>query len=296
MSNINELNAAAYIRHLKSKKRSDLTIQSYTAWIDDLADWNHGGDITTLKKGDMEEYFGSLLEAIKDTSAGVAFRSLRAFFNWAVADEIIEASPMRGLSEPSVEDRPPDTITDDELRALLKACAGRSFEDRRDTAMFRLLCEPGTPRRAELVGIMLDGLDMRDNQVTFIGKGSRWRTIPFGVKTGRALDFYLRARAKHRLQHLPHLWLGQRGKELTIWGVRQMLLRRCAQAQVRPLHLHQFRHTSAHVWKEHGGGEEDMEALFGWTPGSKMSRVYGRSARLTRAQKAARKASLADRL
>lgn len=292
----NELNIAAYVRHLGSKKRSDLTVSSYVSWIEDLADWNRGGDVMELAKADLEEYFVGLLADLKDTSCGVAFRSLRAFFNWAVADEIIERSPMARLSAPSVEDRPVDTITDDELRALLKACAGKTFEDRRDTAMFRLLCEPGTPRRAELVGIMLDGLDMRDNKVTFIGKGAKWRTIPFGIKTGRALDWYLRARAKHRLAHLPHLWLGQRGKELTIWGARQMLQRRCTQAGVRPLHLHQFRHTSAHIWKESGGSEEDMEVLFGWTEGSKMGRVYGRSAKLSRAQRAARKASLADRL
>jgi site-specific recombinase XerD len=304
MSDVNELTKAAYVRYLGSKNRAGDTVTSYCAWIDDLADWNHHDDILQLTKADLEQYFVDLLEAMRDTSAGIAFRSLRAFYNWAVADELVERSPMAKLSEPSTEDRPPDMATDDEIRALLKACAGKSFEDRRDTAMILLLCEPGTPRRAEMVanpgrdghtGMLLADLDMRGNKVGFMGKGAKWRTIPFGLRTGRALDWYLRVRGKHKLAHLPHLWLGQRGKELTIWGLRQMLARRSRQAEIRLVKPHMLRHTSAHTWKLNGGSEEDMEALFGWTPGSGMARRYGRTARISRAEKAARKMSLADR-
>jgi len=162
--------------------------------------------------------------------------------------------------------------------------------------MIRLFCEPGTPRRAEMAAILLENVDMRNSSLLFLGKGARWRRIPFGIKTGQAFDRYLRVRAKHPLAKLPELWLGQRGKALTDWGIRQMLLRRCKQAGIGRVRPHQLRHTSYHHWRDQGGSEDDAEALFGWTPGSRMSRLYGRSTRLSRAEKAARKLSVADRL
>lgn len=296
MDDANELHKAAYTRHLTAVHRSEKTIKGYCWWIDDLALWMDGQDVTTATKPDMEDYFGNLLRELADTSAAVGFRSLRAFFNWCVREEIIERSPMAGMSEPATEDRPPDLATDDELKALIKTCTGRGFEQRRDLAIVRLFLEPGTPRRAEMAGLLVDKLDMRYSKLSFLGKGARWRTIPFGVKTGQALDRYLRERAKHPLAGLPELWLGQRGMALTEWGIRQLLVRRCRQAGIRLLKPHQLRHTSYHHFREAGGGEDDAEVLFGWTPGSRMSRVYGRSARESRAERAARKMSVADRL
>lgn len=293
----NEMNKAAYTRSLTYKKRSPNTISSYMWWITDLADWLDGDDITGADKADLEDYFAHRFEGMADRSVGVAFRSLRAFFNWAVFEEIIDRSPMVKMSEPSVEDKPPAIVPDEDLTLVFKACAaGKRFEDRRDLAILRMLNEPGTPRRAEMASVLLEHLDMRANKVTFCGKGNVWRTIYLGVKTGQALDRYLRMRGKHPLAGLPQLWLGQHGKPLTDWGIGQMVERRCAQAGVTPFTPHQMRHTTYHHWKDAGGSEEDAESLWGWSAGSRMPRHYGRSQKLTRAERAARRMSLGDRI
>jgi site-specific recombinase XerD len=293
----NEMNMAAYGRSLTYRKRSPNTISSYMWWITDLARWLDGADVTAAVKADLEDYFVHRFEGMADRSAGVAFRSLRAFYNWTVDEEIIEKSPMAKMHEPSVEDRPPPVVADEDLILVFKACAaGKRFEDRRDLAILRMLNEPGTPRRAEMASILLEHLDMRANKVTFRGKGAVWRTIYLGVKTGQALDRYLRMRAKHPLAALPQLWLGQHGKPLTDWGIGQMVQRRCVQAGVKPFTPHQMRHTTYHAWKLAGGSEEDAEALWGWSEGSRMPRHYGRSEKLTRAERASRRMSLGERI
>lgn len=63
---------------------------------------------------------------------------------------------------------------------------------------------------------------------------------------------------------------------------------------VEGLHPHSLRHTAAHRWKDAGGSEEDAEELFGWTPGSGMVKRYGKTARSARAERAARRMTLAD--
>lgn len=300
MDDANALNLAAFARSRRSKNRSERTIQNYEESLLQLVDWLDGGDLMEAEKADIEDWMTHLLTEHAATTAGVRFRGCRAFYNWAVGEEIIDQSPMAKMSEPKPDDVPPAIVPDEDLKALLKVCQGpiADFITNRDTAIIRLFCEPGSPRIAEMAAIRLDGLDLRRGVVRVMGKGRKVRDVPFGNRTGTALERYIRARAKRPAAALPELWLGalRKGLPMTVSGIAQMLERRCIQARIPHIHPHQLRHTSAHIWKTQGGSEEDAEALFGWTPGSGMARKYGRSATTERAQKAARRMSPADRL
>jgi site-specific recombinase XerD len=292
-----ELHWAAFQRRLMTKRRSDLTIKSYRVALDDLLGVHADADPADLTQTDLEEWMLDALGRLAPSTVAIRFRSLRAFFNFLVDEEVIEGrSPMARLSEPKGDDVPPAILTDEQIRELLKVCDGKAFEDRRDTAIIRLFCEPGSPRVAEMAGILVSDLDMgREASVTVTGKGNKTRTFPIGSKTGTALDRYLRLRSKHRLGNLPHLWLGGRGAQMTASGITQMISRRAVQSGIGHVHPHQFRHSAAHAAKTAGFSDEQMMVLFGWSS-SEMPRRYGRSATTARAHAAARRASLGDRL
>ena len=97
------------------------------------------------------------------------------------------------------------------LARLLKACEGRDFTSRRDTAIILLLVDTGM-RRAECVGMTVDDVDLDQRIVWVLGEGRRPRALPIGRKTAQALDRYLRVREGHRLAHLPQLWVGRNGR------------------------------------------------------------------------------------
>ena len=110
-------------------------------------------------------------------------------------------------------------LTEDQLRALVKACDGPDLRDRRDEAVVRLMAETGM-RAGEVIGMTSADVDLpRGLAVVRRGKGGKGRTVPFGPQTGRALDRYMRLRRAHRLAESAPLWLGDRGKGFTYYGL-----------------------------------------------------------------------------
>jgi site-specific recombinase XerD len=101
-------------------------------------------------------------------------------------------------------------------------------------------------RRAEIAGMRTGDLDFEYSVVLVVGKGGRERALPFGNRTGKALDQYLRARARHPHGELEWFWLGRKGR-VTASGIAQLLRRRGREAGIDNLHAHLFRHTFAHL-------------------------------------------------
>jgi site-specific recombinase XerD len=214
-----------------------------------------------------------------------------------VRDGLREDNPMATMRPPAIPEHPVPVVPLDDLRKLLKACEGRDFLELRDTALIRLMLEPGGMRRAEVAGLRVEDVDLESDVVVVVGKGRRPRAIPYGHKTGQALTRYLRARMGHPQAKLwpDALWLSQKGP-LTDNGLGQILERRCAQAGIPRIRPHQLRHTAADLWlSESGGDETSAMRLFGWRSRAMLSR-YAASNADARAQAAARKLGLGDKL
>ncbi|MFN8052878.1 MAG: tyrosine-type recombinase/integrase, partial [Acidimicrobiales bacterium] len=203
-----------------------------------------------------------------------------------------DGSPMALMSPPRIGEKPVPVLTDADVKALLAACDGRGFDNRRDAAIIRLFADSGI-RIAEMTGIRVDDLDLGEGVVAVTGKGDRGRYAPFGSKTSVALDRYLRERRRHRRAADPMLWLGLRGP-LSTSGIDQMLERRATQAGLTGVNAHRFRHTFAHAYLAGGGKEGDLLAIAGWRSPQMLAR-YGASARTERALAAHRKLALGDR-
>ena len=72
-----------------------------------------------------------------------------------------------------------------------------------------------------------------------------------GAKTAKALDRYLRARARYPAAASEMLWLGLKGP-LTVSRITRMIRRRFAEAGIGHVNPHRFRRTFAHLWKVQG--------------------------------------------
>lgn len=287
-------------RELRLLDRSPRTIQGYLEAVEQLEAFSGGADLDELTRTEIGDYLLHVKDTHSVTTAGNRFRSLRRFYNWMAKEDGIdlEVSPMATLTEPKPKSQPIRIPPIDDVRKVLATC-GKDHDGYRDEAIIRLFCEPGAPRVAEMASIEPDRIDLTQDVVAVLGKGRKWRAVPFGAKTGKALTRYMRARAKHplALQRNPpaEMWLGARGKALTPSGIYQMIERRCDLADVERFHPHALRHLAADLWFANGGSDQDAMRLFGWSS-LEMPRRYGAANAEQRAIQAHQRMALGDQL
>lgn len=265
---------------LRSANKSPTTITSYMRAVRLYLKWcEQAGHPAHLTRAQVQTYTGELITEGKE-AATVRLRqaALRQFAKWLTAEDEFPADPLIGLTPPKVPTKVVESLTDDQLRALIKACQGKGLRDRRDEAIVRLMAETGL-RAGEVVALGLADVDLPRGLVTVRrGKGGKGRVAPFGPQTAAALDRYIRLRKSHQLADTPALWVGVGGKSFAYFGLNDTLKDRAKTAGIEGFHCHLMRHTAATRWLRAGGSEGGLMSVAGWSTRDMIDRYTGASA------------------
>ncbi|GAA1223113.1 site-specific tyrosine recombinase XerD [Prauserella halophila] len=295
-----------WLLELAAGRPGNETIRVYRRSVDQFLTWLRTAYPAVTMPADLthahvRDWFAHLVDkGMADSTRRVRGIAVRKWLGYVAAepDSGLEHNPAARLELPMPQPEPVPVISDDDLSTLLRSMSGGTFVDRRDTAIVRVLLDCGL-RRAELVGINVEHLDVRHQTVTVTGKGSKVRAVPFGGRTALALRKYMRARAQRPQANGSALFLSTRadrpGARVTGGGVAEMLSRRAEAAGLTHLHPHQFRHTWAADLKGANMSDDQLERLAGWTTPT-MSRRYGSHVADEQAREAARRLARGDRL
>lgn len=265
---------------MKAERKSPGTIRTYVGGVTAFLRWCEStGTAPELTKQAVQAFIAHLVDTgAEGTTARSRQLSLQRFAQWLVDEGELDADPLLGLKPPKIDRKVVDALTDDQLRRLIKACQGKSFRDRRDEAVVRLMSETGL-RAGEVIAMQLADVDLHRGLATVHrGKGGKGRVVPFGAQTATALDRYLRARRTHRLADSGPLWVGGGGKTIGYYGLQRSLKERAEAAGIEGFHLHVLRHTAATRWLRAGGSESGLMAVAGWSTREMIDRYTGASA------------------
>jgi site-specific recombinase XerD len=282
-------------RALSAERKSPQTIKIYGDGMRAFLRWCAAtGTAPALDRATVTTFTAALLG---DGAAAATARSrqlaVRRFTAWLADEDVLPADPLRGMKPPKLDTPNVPKLSDVKLAALLKACEGKTFMDRRDEALIRLALETAA-RAEELLAMTMADVDLDRGVITIRrGKGGQGRVAPFGPVTGRAIDRYLRMRATHRLAATAALWLGDRGKEWHYHGFRNALGRRAETAGIKDFHPHRLRHSAASRWLAAGGSEGGLMAIAGWRSRDMLDRYVADTA-MDRAADESRRLGLGD--
>jgi integrase/recombinase XerC len=188
--------------------------------------------------------------------------AVRSLCRFLMREGQLRNDPAAGVLAPKAAKRLPTTLDADTMARLLAFRA----DDRlgvRDKAIMELFYSSGL-RLAELLGLDLVDLDLRDRTVRVLGKGRKTRIVPVGRHAIDAIQSWLRERATVANVEETAVFVGVNGRRL---GPRvvQRRIARWARLQGLPAHVHphMFRHSFASHLLESSGDLRAVQELLG---------------------------------
>lgn len=197
---------------------------------------------------------------LNPSTVNVLYRVLRTWFNWLVAEGIIEKTPLANIKPPKIPKTKPRPFSIEDIQNLLLLTSGNRFVDVRNQAMILLFLDTGL-RLSEMANIQLADMDFDHETIRVMGKGSKERVVRMGKRTQRALLKYLLRRDDSH----DCLWLNNWRQPLSRDGVQSAMKKLCRRAEIKDARLgpHTFRHTAAINFLRNGGGEFMLQYMLG---------------------------------
>jgi site-specific recombinase XerD len=249
---------------LTERRRSPLSVAAYERDLREFAAFLDGMSLKSVAPTQIRQYIAHLFDARGYDSRTVCRKlsSIRALYRFLKITGVLENDPAFAIPGPSVAKRKPAPLKVDEVMKLLRtSLAGRTEAARlRDAAIMELFYASGM-RRAELAGVRLENVDLRERTIRVTGKGNKDRTVVINRAAAQAIEAYLRVRPRSAD---PALFLGRGGKGMTpkhVWRIFQTIYRISGvQKRATP---HTLRHSFATHLVENGIDLETVRELLG---------------------------------
>lgn len=240
------------------------------------------GDLSLpdLERSALRAAFASWASDHAAASVRRAHSAWSSFFDFLVAEGILEGNPMAAIPKPKTPTVLPRSIrAPGAITRLIKTAAEPDPRSRnpwpaRDLAVIATFCVTGI-REAEACGLNVGSLvgEPGARRMEVKGKGGKARPIPLTATLDEVLEGYLRERAalfpKEDLDHpSTPLFVDVRGRRLTVDQIRYLVEKLYVRAGVRAqvpagALVHALRHTFATSALEAGADVVELQELLG---------------------------------
>jgi integrase/recombinase XerD len=252
-----------YLDYLQfERKLAKNTIYSYQNDLNDLYIF-FNDDILNVSSKDMTKYINSLCN-LNARSLAHHITVLTSFYNFLIEEEIIKKNPCLNLVSPKLPAKLPNYLTEEEINCLLDVKLDNCY-DYRNKTMLELLYATGL-RVSELINLKFNDIDLANDFVRVIGKGSKERIVPINESAVKWMTLYLKDYRPTILKNKnsEYLFISNALKPISRQGffkiVKQEVVRAGIKKDVSP---HVLRHSFATHLLNHGADLRVIQELLG---------------------------------
>lgn len=182
--------------HTQDSYRRDLS--QFSIWLNE-----QGSGLAKADSALILQFLGARLAQKLSSRTSARFLSCaRGFYRYLLRENLITSNPVALIENPKISRSLPKSLTEADVEALLAAPDIENPIGLRDRTMLEVLYACGL-RVSELVGLRISQVNLRQNVVRIIGKGSKERLVPMGEEAARWMERYLREARPVLLNNMP---------------------------------------------------------------------------------------------
>lgn len=248
---------------LIDKNYSKNTIEAYRRDLLLFSDYTDK-HLNDINKEDVKKYLKHLKDSKhKERSIARNLSSLKSFYKFLLINNIVNSTPLSGIVSFKLSKKLPNVLTIDEVNKILDIKLDDNYSYR-NKAMLELLYATGL-RVSELVNLKIYDVDLEDDIVRTMGKGSKERIIPIGDYAKKALSSYLSIRYTFLKKEVTdYLFLNNHGRKMTRQGFFKILKKIIKEKNInKDISPHTLRHSFATHMINNGADLRTIQEFLG---------------------------------
>ena len=214
----------------------------------------------------IQQFIYAVAKEVNPRSQARIISGLKSFFNYLVFEDYRNDNPLELIETPKTGRKLPDTLSVQEIDALIAAIDLSSNEGERNRAMLETLYGCGL-RVSELVSLKISDLFFDEGFIKITGKGNKERFVPIGKLTQKYIQIYqkeVRVNLSIKKGHEDTLFLNRRGNQLTramiFTIIKDLAVKINLHKSISP---HTLRHSFATHLLENGADLRSIQLMLG---------------------------------
>lgn len=225
--------------------------------------------IDALSKANKDDIVNFMLfqkdKGLNANSIARRIAAIKSFHRFLARERILKTDPTSLIDSPKLWKKIPETLTENEVEALLNQPNIRDKQGMRDRAILEILYATGM-RVSEAVNLKVDNVNLEIGFLRCIGKGNKERVIPIGRKAISSLKRYLGLSRPHLLKSKESsvLFLNRFGNKISRQSLWKLIKKYAKGARIKkPVRPHILRHSFATHLLERGADLRSVQEMLG---------------------------------
>ncbi len=222
--------------------------------------------LSKIVKNDIIEFMlFEKTKGISPTSISRRLAAIRMFHRFLTRERVLKDDPTTLIDTPKLWKKVPDTLSLNEVEALIGRPEPRGHQGARDKAILETLYATGM-RVSELTYLKTNNVNLDIGFLRCVGKGNKERVIPLGKRAIHSINRYLEFSRPYFLKNKTseYLFISRSGGKLSRQSVWKLIKRYAKEAKIKkPIKVHTLRHSFATHLLERGADLRSVQEMLG---------------------------------